>query len=547
VVLPFAGSGGTVDLADALRDDLTTDLSHIPGSLVIARQSADAVAAKGLPADAIGRALNVRYLLSGRMRGEAGGRQVNAQLVDAASGKQIWAQRFDLGAGPVWEAEAGIVHQITSALDGVLVEAEVARAANARPHDEDALDLFFRARAVLRRSSTLEALTTAQTMLEAAVRKQPDFVDALVELGVLLVRKEQGFSYPTWSQDQQEAGAVLGHALQLQPQSDAVLAARGRMLAATRHYSEAEASFAEALANNPSNVQAIRGESLCAWVLGHLDKVAPLAAQGLRLDPTGPEASSAYKRIGLAALFAGDTASAIDNLMRYNTAHASAAVPADSMTPVEEGRLFAIAAEALAGDIATARAHYADYRKIWPNRSVWRVMAPFTPAQHKLPGFVLVENALVAAGMPRFADADSAASAGMQGVAITGGDYTATPPAAPGAVTIDTAALQKLLAAHADTIVADYSNGSAAPPGVVMLTSAPQAFIEPAMTEQALMALPRPPDSATVVMADGPFGVDGYNAVLRLAGSLHTRLYWYRGGEEAWARAGLNAQDRRAQ
>jgi DNA-binding winged helix-turn-helix (wHTH) protein/TolB-like protein len=546
VVLPFGGAGAAADLADALRDDLTTDLSHIPGSLVIARQSADAVAAKGLAAGEIGRALNVRYLLSGSLRAEGGARQVNAQLVDAASGRQIWAQRFDLGAGPVWQAEAGIVHQITSALDGVLVEAEVARADSARPHDEDALDLFFRARALIRRDDSLATASQAQAMLEAAVKKQPDFVEALAELGLLLVHKETAFEDLSWAQDKVEAESVIAHGLVVAPHNDTILVARGRMLQLTGHYAEAELAYAAASTSNPGNVQALMGQAVCAWSLGQLHGVVAPAEAAMRLDPQGRTAMASEKLLGLAALFSGDGQRALPHLQRYNAMHGDPTSGEPNLTPVEEGRVFLIAAYALAGDIASARERYQSYKRVWPNRSVWRLLAYFTPEERRLPDFEKVAGALVAAGMPRFADLQQSQGLSPQGGGMQGGAFTATPAQAGAAETIDTLRLRQMLAGKPVPIIVDTGRGVAVPPNAIMLTDAPDAFTPPAMTEARLLQVIAG-DAAIVVMDDGGFGIEGYNAATRLAHSGGRKIYWYRGGEEAWAADGLPGIDRRAE
>jgi TolB-like protein len=98
VVFPFENLSKDPDqeyFADAITDDLTTDLSHISDSFVIARTTAFAY--KDKPADVrqIGRELGVRYVLEGSVRRLGEQVQVNAQLIDAESGAHIWADRFD--------------------------------------------------------------------------------------------------------------------------------------------------------------------------------------------------------------------------------------------------------------------------------------------------------------------------------------------------------------------------------------------------------------------------------------------------------------------
>lgn len=97
VVLPFTSRDPEQEyFAEGITEDLTTDLSRIPGSLVIAPSTAFTY--KGRPIDVrqIGRELSVRYALQGSVRRMADSVRINAQLVDAANASQLWADRFNL-------------------------------------------------------------------------------------------------------------------------------------------------------------------------------------------------------------------------------------------------------------------------------------------------------------------------------------------------------------------------------------------------------------------------------------------------------------------
>ena len=98
VVLPFANLSGDPEqdyFADGLTDDLTTDLSHLPDSFVIAHDTA--LAYKGKPVDAkqVGRDLGVRYALEGSVRRVGETITINAQLISTETGAHIWADRFE--------------------------------------------------------------------------------------------------------------------------------------------------------------------------------------------------------------------------------------------------------------------------------------------------------------------------------------------------------------------------------------------------------------------------------------------------------------------
>ena len=98
VVLPFENLSGDKEqeyFADGLTDDLTTDLSHLPDSFVIARNTAFTYKGKPVDVKQIGRELGVRYVLEGSVRRLGENITVNAQLISTESGAHVWADRFD--------------------------------------------------------------------------------------------------------------------------------------------------------------------------------------------------------------------------------------------------------------------------------------------------------------------------------------------------------------------------------------------------------------------------------------------------------------------
>ena len=78
-----------------MTESLTTDLSRISGSFVIARNTAYAYKGRSVDVRAIGRELNVRYLMEGSVQRAAARMRVNVQLIAAESGAHLWAERFD--------------------------------------------------------------------------------------------------------------------------------------------------------------------------------------------------------------------------------------------------------------------------------------------------------------------------------------------------------------------------------------------------------------------------------------------------------------------
>jgi adenylate cyclase len=112
VVLPFTNLSDDREqqyFADGITDDLTTDLSRISGSFVIARNAAFTYKGKPVDVKQVGREVGVRYVLEGSVRRTGHQVRVNVQLVDAETGAHLWADRFDIDRVNLPEAQDAIV------------------------------------------------------------------------------------------------------------------------------------------------------------------------------------------------------------------------------------------------------------------------------------------------------------------------------------------------------------------------------------------------------------------------------------------------------
>ena len=154
VVLPFANLSSDPEqeyFVDAITDDLTTDLSRISGSFVIARTTAFTY--RGKPGDVrqIGSDLGVRYVLEGSVRRLGEQVQVNAQLIDAETGRHIWADRFETDRTNLAKAQGEITSRLARTLQLELTEAAGRRLEQDEPANPEASDLVMRGWATFRR------------------------------------------------------------------------------------------------------------------------------------------------------------------------------------------------------------------------------------------------------------------------------------------------------------------------------------------------------------------------------------------------------------
>ena len=159
VVLPFELLGGDPAdgyLADGITEDLTTDLSHVPGTFVIARGSAYSYRGKATDVRRIGAELGVRYAVEGSVRRLGATLRVNAQLISTETGAQLWSDRFDQPISDLASGQEQIVIRLRAALAIGLTDIEARRSARERPTNPDAFDLILRARAERNRPESPE-------------------------------------------------------------------------------------------------------------------------------------------------------------------------------------------------------------------------------------------------------------------------------------------------------------------------------------------------------------------------------------------------------
>ena len=149
VVLPLANLGGVDDeTADAITEDVTTELARVPELLVVSRSSAFTYKGKAADIKRIGEELGVRYAVEGSVRKVDSQLRVTVQLISAETGAHIWAERFDVGRDGIGYGVDDIVKQIAFALNVRMLDTEVARSARERPTNPDVADILLRARSI---------------------------------------------------------------------------------------------------------------------------------------------------------------------------------------------------------------------------------------------------------------------------------------------------------------------------------------------------------------------------------------------------------------
>ena len=194
VVLPFTNMGGDPEqeyFVDGVTESLTTDLSRISGSLVIGRNTAFTYKGKAVDLKQVGNELGVRYVLEGSVQRGGNRLRVNVQLIDAKSGKHLWAERFDKPLADLFDMQDEIVAHLANQLGTELVAAEARRSEWAL--QPDSMDLYFQGLASANRGLTPEYMAQARGFFERALALDPGNIQALV--GTAMVDSLVGGSF----------------------------------------------------------------------------------------------------------------------------------------------------------------------------------------------------------------------------------------------------------------------------------------------------------------------------------------------------------------
>jgi adenylate cyclase len=190
VVLPFENLSDDpeqVYFADGITDDLTTDLSRIAGSFVIARNTAFTYKGKSVDAKQVGRELGVRYILEGSVRRTGDQIRINAQLIDAELGAHLWADRFDTERTNLTEAQDAITGRLARTLNLELMMDACRRLEQERMLDPNARDLVMRGWAMYYCSVSQHTRQEASRAFERALEINPHSAEARIGIALVLV------------------------------------------------------------------------------------------------------------------------------------------------------------------------------------------------------------------------------------------------------------------------------------------------------------------------------------------------------------------------
>ena len=292
VVLPFANLSGDPEqdyFADGVTDDLTTDLSHLADSFVIARNTAFTYKGKATDAKQIGRELGVRYVLEGSVRRVGETITLNAQLISTETGAHVWADRFEGERSKLGQLQVEFVARLANSLGVELVKAEALRAMRERPNNPDAVDLSMRGWVQRYRGAASKTNEDAAIgLFERALAIDPELVPAMVGQARTLVDRVEFLHSEDPKSDIARAEDWAERAVAAQPDNSDAHGAKAYVFFNKRQWPQAIAEAEAAIADNPNNAWAHAQRGLDKLYLGRAEDGFSGPETAFRLSPRDP-------------------------------------------------------------------------------------------------------------------------------------------------------------------------------------------------------------------------------------------------------------------
>jgi adenylate cyclase len=306
-VLPFQNMSGDPDqdyFADGMVEEITTALSRFKSLFVIARNTSFTYKGKAVDIKQVGRELGVRYVLEGSVREAAGKVRITGQLIDAATGMHLWADRFEGDLSDVFALQDEMTMNVVSAIQPKMLQTEIDLAAR-RPNNLSAYDLCLRALSHLHswtRGGTAEAIQLASRALE--INPLYGFAAALAG-SCHLLNVLRG-----WAADRNseiaEGLRLLRLALSIDGNDPEALSILGRATASlSGDFDTAREMVDRAVAFNPNVFIAWDQRGWTYQIAGQPEEAIRSFERAIRLSPFDPWLFSTFTGMGVAFIGLG--------------------------------------------------------------------------------------------------------------------------------------------------------------------------------------------------------------------------------------------------
>jgi TolB-like protein/class 3 adenylate cyclase/Tfp pilus assembly protein PilF len=306
-VLPFTNMSGDVEqdyFADGMVEDIITGLARIKWLFVIARNSSFAYKGKSVNVKEVGRELGVRYVLEGSVRRATDRVRVTGQVIEAETGRHVWADRYDRTLDDVFAIQDELTMSVVAAIEPSLRQAEIERVKRKRPDSLDAYDLVLRAIPHVYPAMPDDAMK-ALPLLERALGMEPNY--ALAH-GFAAWCHEIIFARGGRREENRVGAIAHAHAAIAHGRDDAIaLSLGGFVMGLVAHDREAaRQAFEAALALSPSCALTYIFGSVVMVLGGDAERGIEWGERALRLSPFDPMSYAPWHSITLGHFQRGD-------------------------------------------------------------------------------------------------------------------------------------------------------------------------------------------------------------------------------------------------
>ena len=367
-VLPFANMGGDSEqeyFADGVVEDIITALSRFRDFAVVARNSSFVYKGRAVDVRQVARELGVRYVLEGSVRRARDRLRITAQLVDAATGAHLWAEKFDGKLDDVFEFQDQITGKVASVVEPTIRWAEIERSRRERPDSVEAYDLYLRA-LPMHLSQTRDANAEAIALLLRAIELEPNNPTFLVYAGnAMLHRSTMG--WPAIGTDDTALGIELVERALANARDDAVALSLSSMMLIhnLRDYDRGLVLTQRAVETNPNNLTVMIFAGITHLHLGNVDDAIAFSEHAIRLSPSLDGAHWPLTAISHAHMIKGNYEEALVWAKRSMSANPSFVCTYWML----------VAANAHLGQMDEAKRHLTTLRRLSPGVTVAQVWA----------------------------------------------------------------------------------------------------------------------------------------------------------------------------
>jgi adenylate cyclase len=306
-VLPFQNMSGDPEqeyFADGIVEDIITALSRVKWFFVIARNSSFTYKGRAVDIRQVGRELGVRYVLEGSIRKSGNRVRITGQLIEAATGNHVWADKFEGSLEDVFELQDKITETVVGAIEPSLTMAEIRRSSFKPTTSLDAYDLYLRALSH-HYAQTRESVDEALRLLDKAIALDPDYAFAKAFAAYIYVlQNTQSWTTPD---DISKGGRLAHEALLSSRDEPTTIAFAAHALAwLTRDYDTALAAMDRAVYLNPNSAQILLRSAFVRLWVSDTDRAIDEFSRSMRLSPVDPEIGYALGGLAYALLRKGD-------------------------------------------------------------------------------------------------------------------------------------------------------------------------------------------------------------------------------------------------